>query len=42
MSVLTRNHVTLAGDGTRPMVFAHGYGCDQTMWRLITPAFAAG
>ncbi len=40
MSVLTRNNVTLAGDGTRPMIFAHGYGCDQTMWRLITPAFA--
>ena len=22
------------------MVFAHGLGCDQTMWRLIAPAFA--
>ena len=21
------------------MVFAHGFGCDQNMWRLITPAF---
>jgi sigma-B regulation protein RsbQ len=21
------------------MVLAHGYGCDQNMWRLITPAF---
>ena len=21
------------------MVFAHGYGCDQNMWRFITPAF---
>ena len=21
------------------MVFAHGYGCDQHMWRLVTPAF---
>jgi sigma-B regulation protein RsbQ len=41
VSVLQRNNVTLAGSGTRPMVFAHGYGCDQRMWRLITPAFAA-
>ncbi len=41
MSIFTRNHVTLAGEGTRPMVFAHGYGCDQTMWRLVAPAFAA-
>ena len=21
------------------MIFAHGFGCDQHMWRLITPAF---
>ena len=21
------------------MVFAHGYGCDQNMWRLVAPAF---
>jgi sigma-B regulation protein RsbQ len=36
-----RNNVTLAGNPTgRPMVFAHGFGCDQHMWRLITPAFA--
>jgi sigma-B regulation protein RsbQ len=23
------------------MIFAHGYGCDQHMWRLIAPAFSA-
>jgi len=23
------------------MIFAHGYGCDQNMWRLLTPAFEA-
>jgi sigma-B regulation protein RsbQ len=23
----------------RPMVFAHGFGCDQTLWRSVTPAF---
>ena len=40
MSVVQRNNVTVVGEGTRPMVFAHGYGCDQHMWRLITPAFA--
>ena len=43
MSVLSRNNVTLAGctdHAARTMVFAHGYGCDQHMWRFITPAFA--
>ncbi len=39
MTALTRNNVTILGQGTRPMLFAHGYGCDQTMWRLLTPAF---
>jgi sigma-B regulation protein RsbQ len=35
-----RNNVTLSGnpDG-RPMVFAHGFGCDQAMWRRVVPAF---
>lgn len=23
------------------MVFAHGFGCDQNMWRFVAPAFAA-
>ena len=40
MSVLARNNVALLGRGTTPMVFAHGYGCDQHMWRLVAPAFA--
>jgi sigma-B regulation protein RsbQ len=40
MSVTVRNNVTVWGDGTTPMIFAHGYGCDQNMWRLVAPAFA--
>lgn len=39
MSVLERNNVRVFGRGTTPLFFAHGYGCDQNMWRLITPAF---
>jgi len=39
LSVLTRNNVMVLGDGETTMLFAHGYGCDQNMWRLITPAF---
>jgi sigma-B regulation protein RsbQ len=23
----------------QPMLFAHGFGCDQNMWRYLTPAF---
>ena len=28
------------GKGTQPMLFAHGFGCDQNMWRFVTPVFA--
>jgi sigma-B regulation protein RsbQ len=35
-----RNNVRICGTGSQPMIFAHGYGCDQNMWRLVTPAFA--
>ncbi len=43
MTLLERHHVTVTGvpDGP-PMVFAHGFGCDQTMWRLVAPAFEDG
>ncbi|HUP29736.1 MAG TPA: alpha/beta hydrolase [Usitatibacter sp.] len=37
--VIARNNVRVFGKGTQPIVFAHGFGCDQNMWRLITPAF---
>ena len=42
MSAVVRNNVTLGGSAAgRPMMFAHGFGCDQNMWRLVAPAFAA-
>lgn len=38
--VLSRNNVRVTGDPNgRPVVFAHGYGCSQAMWRGVTPAF---
>lgn len=41
MNVLKRNNVKILGHGPRTMLLAHGYGCDQNMWRFITPAFEA-
>jgi sigma-B regulation protein RsbQ len=40
-SALQRNYVRQAGFGTTPMVFSHGFGCDQNMWRFVAPAFEA-
>ena len=41
MDALRRHNVTIAGppDG-QPLLFAHGYGCDQNMWRHVAPRFA--
>lgn len=39
MSVLQRHNVRVAGSGETAMVFAHGFGCDQNMWRFVAPAF---
>jgi sigma-B regulation protein RsbQ len=36
-----RHNVTVSGQGSRPIVFAHGFGCDQQMWRFVAPAFEA-
>ena len=42
MGVRTRNHVQVSGQpGGRPIVFAHGFGCDQNMWRFVAPEFEA-
>jgi sigma-B regulation protein RsbQ len=40
VNVIARNNVTVSGrPGGRPLVFAHGFGCDQGMWRHVVPAF---
>ena len=40
VDVRDRNQVTERGPADAPaLVFAHGFGCDQHMWRLVAPAF---
>jgi sigma-B regulation protein RsbQ len=39
MDVLQRHGVKITGTGPRTMMFAHGFGCDQNMWRFVAPAF---
>jgi sigma-B regulation protein RsbQ len=41
MDVIARNNVNMSGpEDAPPMLFAHGFGCDQNMWRHVAPAFA--
>ena len=39
MTVRSRNNISVSGRGPDTMVFAHGFGCDQHMWRLLVPHF---
>jgi sigma-B regulation protein RsbQ len=41
MKSIAKNNVQIKGAGQKPMLFAHGFGCDQTAWRLVAPEFEA-
>lgn len=38
-NILARNNVKISGRGAQALMFAHGFGCDQNMWRFVAPAF---
>ncbi|MED7952082.1 alpha/beta fold hydrolase [Streptomyces sp. BE303] len=41
MDVARRNNIRVTGRADGPVVvLAHGFGCDQNMWRLVVPALA--
>lgn len=40
LEIISRNNVRVSGNGDRAIVFVHGFGCDQAMWRYVAPAFA--
>jgi sigma-B regulation protein RsbQ len=39
-TLLARFAVNVFGAGPRTIMFAHGFGCDQAMWRYVALAFA--
>lgn len=39
MSVVVRNNINVIGKGQQAIVFLHGFGCDQHVWRDVFPAF---
>lgn len=36
--IIKRNNVTILGSGQKTLLLAHGFGCDQNMWRFMLPA----
>lgn len=40
MDAVERHNIRVSGvPGAQPIVFAHGFGCDQNMWRYVAPQF---
>lgn len=39
MPAASRNNVNVSGRGGPTFLFAHGFGCDQTMWRHVVARF---
>jgi sigma-B regulation protein RsbQ len=37
--IAIRNNIKVLGKGEQTIMFAHGFGCDQHMWRFVAPAF---
>jgi sigma-B regulation protein RsbQ len=37
--IAARNNVSVIGSGARTILMAHGFGCDQNMWRFLTSSF---
>jgi sigma-B regulation protein RsbQ len=40
MDLARRNNVNVAGTGPATLFFAHGFGCDQHMWRFMQPQYS--
>lgn len=41
MNTLERNKVKVLGENGPVLLYAHGFGCSQDMWNLVTPAFSS-
>lgn len=41
LNILLRNNVQVKGRGGPVLIYGNGFGCNQTMWHCITPAFEA-
>lgn len=37
LHIIQRNNINILGKGSQTIMLAHGFGCDQKMWRYLTP-----
>lgn len=41
-ALIRRHNITILGEGKHTLIFGHGFGCDQEIWRYVAPAFLTG
>lgn len=41
MNAVQRHNATIIGQGGPTLLFSHGFGCDQNMWRFVAPQLSA-
>ncbi|MDF3124878.1 alpha/beta hydrolase [Rheinheimera sp. 1928-s] len=39
--IIRRNNINITGSGQQVMLMAHGFGCNQLMWRFLTPELSS-
>lgn len=39
--IIKRNNVQVIGSGSKVLRLAHGFGCDQNMWRFMIPPLSS-
>lgn len=39
--IIERNNVQVIGSGSKVLLLAHGFGCDQNMWRFMIPQLSS-
>lgn len=39
-AIIKRNNITSHGSGDKVLMLAHGFGCDQRMWRFVLPTLS--
>ncbi|WP_058303033.1 alpha/beta fold hydrolase [Gorillibacterium timonense] len=38
-AIIERNNIRIQGEGDRTLIFGHGFGCEQNIWRSMIPYF---
>jgi sigma-B regulation protein RsbQ len=41
MNIYKRHNINTSGNGEQTLIFSAGFGCEQSVWRFVAPAFSS-